>query len=64
MARSMGLIWIALGLLIVCSMVWAMAVISPASDWAWIAPAITAYIILLTLLGGAIFVLVQYVGRG
>ena len=63
MAWNMGLLWIALGLVFVCCLVWAMAAMTQDPSWQIMAPMITAYIIVLTLIGGAMFVLFQFLWR-
>lgn len=66
MGDKMPLIWMALGLVFVCALVWAMPAISPSTsqgDWEWIASTITLYIIVLTMIGGTMFVLFGYLVR-
>ncbi len=63
MGRTMPLIWMALGLVFVCALVWAMTVVSPDSDWEWIAIKVTTYTIVITLLGASMFILFMFLSR-
>ncbi len=63
MGNNAPLLYMALGMVFICLLIWSMTLISPNSDWEWIAPKMTAYIIILTMLGGSIFTLFLFLRR-
>ncbi len=63
MAHSMALLWIALGVAFIAALVFAMAAMNPDSQWEEIAPLIASFVIVLTLMGAAFFVLFGYIKR-